>query len=341
VTRDRLALASLLAAAGGIAIGSASDRWVEKREIVRGGHRVLQGDFHVHTRFSDGFSSPMDVGLLARRQGLDVVGVTEHNNVFPGKIARVVSDLAGGARVIVGEEITSKRFHMIALGLEHRVPAGGSVSEVAALVHAQNGVAIAAHPVRGFWPVFREGSGDLDGAEVMHPIAFRGRAGEPGAWRWHDMVEFFEAARREGKKLAAIGSSDYHFFKALGVCRTFIFADDGSEAAVLAALRDGRTVVFDREGKPYGDEAMIALLEEEPLPEGAMREAPGYEANGAFDALGRSLGWFGFVGLLAFGWPRRGPPVPQEHPDQESAREVENGAHLRRTYPEPGRAIKR
>ncbi len=319
--RGRLALASFGLVFFGIAVGSASDRFVERPEIRRGGYRVLQGDFHVHTRFSDGFSSPLDIPFLAARQGLDVVGVTEHNNVFPGKIARAMSTAIGGPRVIVGEEMTSNRFHMIALGVDARIPAGFSVEEAAKRVHARNGVAIAAHPVRSFWPMFEPALDALDGAEVMHPIAYRDR--ESRGWRWHEMVELYEKARAGAHPLAAIGSSDYHFFKALGVCRTYIFADDDREASVLAALRAKRTVVFDLEGRPYGDPAMIALLDRDPLPDRGRFVVPGYESNGALDAFGRFAGWLGLSGLLIFGPPdlrirrrggSRGPARPRSSP---------------------------
>jgi predicted metal-dependent phosphoesterase TrpH len=299
--RARLASASVGLFLVGIAVGSATDRFVDRPEIRRGGYRVLQGDFHVHTRFSDGFSSPLDIPFLAARQGLDVVGVTEHNNVFPGKMARAVSEAIGGPRVIVGEEITSNRFHMIAVGLDARIPAGFPVEEAAKRVHAQNGLAIAAHPVRPFWPMFDPALDTLDGAEVMHPIAYRGV--ERRGWRWHEMVEFYERARAAGHPLAAIGSSDYHFFKVLGACRTYIFAGDDSEAAVLDAIRAKRTVVFDLEGKPYGDPEMIALLDRDPLPDRGRFVAPGYESNGGLDAFGRFAGWLGLVGILFFGAP--------------------------------------
>ena len=65
-----------------------SDPAPVRMETRRGEWRVLEADFHAHTRFSDGFLSPLDLVLQARRRGLDVLAVTEHNNVFPALIAR-------------------------------------------------------------------------------------------------------------------------------------------------------------------------------------------------------------------------------------------------------------
>jgi hypothetical protein len=267
---------------------------------------VLQGDFHVHTRFSDGFLSPIDVLRCAERQGLDVIGLTEHNNTLPGLVAKAYASLVGGPIVIVGEEVTSREFHLIALGLERsvsgRLPLGEAIQEV----HRQGGLAIAAHPVHMFWDIFRAHEQQLDGAEVMHPIAFRSTEYEergPRAafgWRWEDLVEYYQGVEGRGHHIAAIGSSDYHFFKAIGACRTFVFVDQATDRGVLQAIKAGRTVVQDLRGKRYGDAAMIALLEAEPLPPPS---EPSYEARSGIDAIGRTLALLGLAGLVLVGWP--------------------------------------
>src|SRR5688572_22053837 len=105
---------------GVIALFAAFGSWEgvmrEKKVEVRGGYRVLEGDFHVHTRFSDGFLSPFDVVIAAQRKGLHVVGLTEHNMVLPGKLARWFSSLIEGPVILVGQEVTTRDYHLIALG---------------------------------------------------------------------------------------------------------------------------------------------------------------------------------------------------------------------------------
>ena len=44
----------------------------------------------------------------------------------------------------------------------------------------------------------------------------------------------------------------------LGVCRTYVFTQDTSEQGILDAIRERRTVVYDR-GQVYGDPALIRL----------------------------------------------------------------------------------
>lgn len=299
-----------------LAIGTGVDPSPRGPLERRGPYVVLEGDFHMHTRMSDGFLSPFDLVLAARRQGLDVIGVTEHNMVVPAKIARAFSRLFDRPRVLVGEEITSRDFHLIAVGLTHAVSGRLPLDQAIREIHAQGGLAIAAHPVHRFWEIFTRSAAELDGMEVIHPIAFRDPVrpdggkqpqadGPRATWRAHDLIEFYEQLRRAGHKVAAIGSSDYHFFKVLGACRTFIFATGDDEASIMDALRAGRTVVYDLAGKAYGDPALIALVQDAPL---RSRAEPGYAASSPLDAAGRALGWIALVALLLFGGEKRSAP---------------------------------
>lgn len=135
----------VLGAIGGLAFDGTPPR----RVITRAGYRVLEADFHVHTRFSDGFLSPFDVVLHARRNGLDAFAITEHNLVYPAKMATWFSHVIGGPTVVVGEEVTTDRLHLIALGVEQRISPYGELGAIVDDVHRQGGLVIAAHPVKG------------------------------------------------------------------------------------------------------------------------------------------------------------------------------------------------
>ena len=285
---------------GGVAFDDAPPR----RVVTRAGYRVLEADFHVHTRFSDGFLSPFDVVLHARRNGLDAFAVTEHNLVYPAKMARWFSRMVGGPTVIIGEEITTDRFHLIALGVEERVSPYGELDAIVDDVHHQGGLAIAAHPVRRFWAAFDPEVGKLDGAEIMHPLALTARGqGRAGAgWRWEEMRDFTTRAKEGGYRLTAIGSSDYHFFNGLGVTRTLVFAHDDSAGAILEALREHRTVVRDLEGNLYGDDELVAAMKAQPIAEGEQDEngaERGYRPKEMLDRVTRIAGWLGMLALVA------------------------------------------
>src|SRR5580704_19283987 len=90
----------------------------------------------------------------------------------------------------------------------------------------------------------------LDGTEVLHPLAYLDEEG------YRELQEFY---RRAG--VTAIGDSDYRGLGEMGLCRTYVFARDNSEDAILEAIRAGHTVVYDRDGRSYGDPQLIRLIE--------------------------------------------------------------------------------
>ena len=291
--------------AASLAIGAAYDYAPPRPVAQRAGYRVLVGDFHAHTRFSDGFLPPWDLVLHARRRGLDAVGVTEHNQVFPAKLARAFSKAIGGPTGVVGEEITFRDYHLIALGLDHRIAPDGDVPTLVARVHAQGGVAIAAHPAAQFWKAYEPARAMLDGTEVMHPVAWADASSERG-FRWTDMRAFYLRAHEEGLRMTPIGSSDYHAFSPLGLCRTYVFVERDDEQAIVDAIRKGRTVVYDRSGRGYGPPTLVAALAAEPL-ENPGPTDDGYRARGFLDGVGRILGLLGALALVVVGRPRAAP----------------------------------
>lgn len=299
----------------GVAGGTLLDQRPARQPVHRGPWRVLEGDFHAHTRMSDGFLSPFDLVLQADRRGLDVLAITEHNTTLAAKMGRAWSRLVGGPTIVIGEEVTAKGYHVHGIGLTDTVDASLPLGAVIDEVHRQGGVVIAAHPVERFWPALLPVRDRIDGAEVMHPGAFAWRSGgnSEGSWRWDGMREFYLGAVASGRRFTAIGSSDYHGFSPLGVCRTLVFVHepsggidgddrDATERAVLDALREARTVVYDLAGRAYGDPALIAMLETEPYTPRA--QDYGYAAQGTLDALLRVCGWLGFVGLALLRRPR-------------------------------------
>jgi len=193
----------------------------------------------------------------------------------------------GGAMVTSGEEITAPSYHLIAVGIERSIGWRMGAAEAIAEVHAQGGVAIAAHPTRTFWPAFDEAAlRTLDGAEVCHPLTYYQG---PEALR-----AFFSRFKRANAGGAAIGSSDYHVAGSLGLCRTFVFATERSERGLLDGIRAGRTVAYDAGGMPHGDPRLVALLGRPPDP-------PVDPPAVAFLALaGRICALAGIAGLCLF-----------------------------------------
>jgi hypothetical protein len=264
------------------------DRHVPPPE-TRNGYLVLSCDFHAHTRFSDGLMSPWDLVVLGQRAKLDAFAITEHNQIFPAEMGRWWSRRVSGPTIVIGEEITTRHFHLLALGLRERVPAMPARQAIDA-IHEQGALAFAAHPTRRFWPVLEPLRGELDGVEVMHPIALR-----PGSPQWNheDIVKFHDEWPR-GRPIA-IGTSDYHGGPVLGLVRTLVFAERNDEAAIMDALRAGRTVVESPRGRRFGDPDCIDALERQPL-------KPRLEQRRETrDRILNGLGVFGALGWVLFG----------------------------------------
>lgn len=220
-------------------IGTITDRPIRHAPVIIGGYRVLAADFHVHTfPLSGSPFTPWDAAIDADRQRLDVLAISGQNEVWSGAVGRWWSRTFGGPILLQSQEIHGPRFHMIAAGVHRTISWRLTASQAIDEIHRQGGVAIAAHPTASSWPAYAEDGaiGKLDGVEVFQPIAFAGE---------HYARELREFYQRSGA--AAIGSSDYHGMGPLGICRTYLFVKEVSEAGVLEAIRARRTAVIDGE----------------------------------------------------------------------------------------------
>lgn len=103
-------------------------------------------DLHVHTNCSDGQDSPSEVLAWAERIGLDVLAITDHDTIDGAIIAAELARIRKGPDVIVGEEISSREGHILALFIKSLITPDMSAAETVDAIHAQGGLAIAAHP---------------------------------------------------------------------------------------------------------------------------------------------------------------------------------------------------
>jgi hypothetical protein len=269
----------------GITLGTLADA-IPARAVPRSGDDwILAGDFHVHAFPGDGTIAAGELRREAWRAGLDVVAVTNHNQTLAARlVAR--SGPAGEPLVMVGQEITNPAYHLIAVGITQTIDADQPAALAIDAVHAQGGVAIAAHPSRNYWSAFDDGAlARLDGTEAAHS-AMRGDS-EFGA----DLAEFFGRARRRNPTIAAIGSSDFHSSPALGLARTYIVVRERSEGAVLDAIREGRTVAVDGDGGLHGDPDLVRLV-------AANRPTGRADGQALWRRLSITCAWAGLLGLI-------------------------------------------
>lgn len=204
-----------------------------------------RGDCHVHSVHSDGELTPDQLTAGARSAGLDFLATTEHNTAEAhGSWGR--SDLL----VILGEEVTTRTGHWLALGLppgrtvDWRYGVGdGAVGGQLAEVRRAGGLCVAAHPhapyPSGTFMYPYEG---FDAVEVWN-----GPWDSDAPWQADNNAALAEWGRglaadiRRGRWRPAMGNSDTHLPGQIGIPHTVVRADELSAGAILAGIRAGRS----------------------------------------------------------------------------------------------------
>ena len=201
--------------------------------------RVGHADLHMHTSFSDGWPSPAElVDHVVENTDLDVIAVTDHDTIEGALRASERASRLSKLQVVVGEEVTSRDGHILALFIEKRVRPGMSAAATVHAIHDQGGIAVAAHP---FWRTQRmvrtggtvHGVGwlaaelDFDAIEVENAT--------PGFYVFNQMAHRLNL----GRGATEIGSSDAHILDAIG--RAFTEFRGRTADDLRKAVETGRT----------------------------------------------------------------------------------------------------
>jgi predicted metal-dependent phosphoesterase TrpH len=197
-----------------------------------------RADLHMHTTASDGWPTPQElVDHAVRRASLNVIAVTDHDTIEGALRAREHAAKRARLHVIVGEEVSSRDGHIVALFLERRIRPGMSAAATIDAVHDQGGLAIAVHP---FWRTERvarnrpvHGVGwlaaelDFDGVEVENAT--------PGFYVFNQLAHRLNL----GLGAAELGSSDAHILDAVG--RAYTEFPGKTPEALRTAIESGNT----------------------------------------------------------------------------------------------------
>lgn len=106
-------------------------------------------DLHLHTIYSyDGTASVPSVLKRAQETGLDVIAITDHDEI-DGALEAVKLASHYGIAVIPASEITTAEGDLLALFIDQKIKAGLSLIETVLQVREQGGVCIAPHPMAG------------------------------------------------------------------------------------------------------------------------------------------------------------------------------------------------
>lgn len=194
---------------------------------------------HVHTTASDGTATPRQVlEFAATHTDLSVIAICDHNT---NEGALEAAGFAGeyGIEVVVGQEVESAQGHILGLWTPDLIAPGKSAAETVSDIHAQGGLAIAAHPYaprywhkhglcRGETGVYD--SVDFDGVEVANSTPLLLHANFRARRYW----------RANCDRLASTGGSDAHMLSVIGTSRTLF---PGSTAQDLRRSIESRTCV--------------------------------------------------------------------------------------------------
>lgn len=228
--------------------------------VLAATRRWYAGDFHVHSRDSgDASASLAEIAAYARGRGLDFVVLSDHNTSaqYPHQAAAQagLTDLL----LVRGAEITTYGGHGNAIGIgryvDHRVGLGGvGAPTIVADVVAQGGRFIVNHPelrlgdacIGCGWDHADTPWAMVSGLEIQ-----TGNAELTGALFTPKAIVLWDRLLDQGHAIAAIGGSDDHRAGTeggatpalIGSPTTMVLADELSEAAIVAAVAAGRTVV--------------------------------------------------------------------------------------------------
>lgn len=112
------------------------------------------GVIHVHSTYSDGSGSIPTILNAAQQSQLDFLVLTDHNSL------RARADgwegWHGDTLLIVGDEVSGRHGHCLAMGTQQRVNHRQSPQGMLEDIHRQNGLSFIAHPHGVYQPLFAE-----------------------------------------------------------------------------------------------------------------------------------------------------------------------------------------
>ncbi len=119
--------------------------------------------------------------------------------------------------LVVGEEITTRRGHVLALFLEERIPALRPLAETLERIHDQGGLAIAAHPLAPLTPSLGRRSLLASTATPIRGITWtRSSCSTPAPPGRVRRLERNRAERARCCTWPAVGNSDAHVLEHVG-----------------------------------------------------------------------------------------------------------------------------
>jgi hypothetical protein len=230
----------------------------------------LRCDFHIHTYYSDGHQSPVEMAVRGRELGLDALAITDHNRHLPSKEAVAgVEQLGLNLICLPGEEVSFPDWHMLAVSTRaavwERYNSDEGTAEIAALeaaladkklaggltaaeyapirwavesIHRHGGRAFLAHP---YWISERGRHLDIRFYEQLVAEGVLDGVELIGDVDYEDnllSVAHYQGLLEKGYRLPILGNSDTHdAAHTFGGHWSIAFVEEMSSAGLLQAIQ--------------------------------------------------------------------------------------------------------
>lgn len=217
----------------------------------------LKFDLHLHTFRSDGVSSTKKMLITAKKNGLDVVAITDHN--VPNELSPEETIEKYGIYTIPGFELSFLKGHLLVLGLEAKLvkkklkewkikkrktgvrARRSTIRKVLRYFIKEGALIIAAHPkiptgtmsLKGSFLAKLYNEGLIHGAEIHNGELER--KFKKRLYRiWHRRVK----RAIEKLKIPAYSTSDSHFWWRIGIRFNMVELDNPKK--LLELLKEGK-----------------------------------------------------------------------------------------------------
>ena len=180
-----------------------------------------KADLQLHSDLGDGLSSIEEILDAAEKVGLNVIALTDHDDIRGAfELRELAARRSSPVEIVTGVEVTTRSGHLLALWIEDEIPMFCSLAQALARIHKAGGLAIVPHPLS--YLTFSIGEGALrqlaahgDDARMVDAIELRNPsyAGRVRASRalWLNTHVL---------RVAETGSSDAHHAALVGTCWT-------------------------------------------------------------------------------------------------------------------------
>jgi predicted metal-dependent phosphoesterase TrpH len=196
----------------------------------------MRADLHIHTHHSgDNHQKLEEIFREVQLQGIGGVAICDHNTIQGSQEAARLAPQ--GIIVLQGIEVTSDDGHILALNVREDVPRGKSAAETIDIIHAQGGIAVAAHPFRLWSGLGRKviEANSFDAIEVMNGRNTR-----------HGNQKSMSLATKLDKPFT--GGSDAHKPESIGEAYT-IFPDSVTSAEGMIKAIMSKDVLVEGTGR--------------------------------------------------------------------------------------------